>query len=331
MESTKDSDLRFPSWCIMAFADYRCQDIWHAVGRLKSMNYSTASGYGNEKHRYQMRVSHDERTGIHRVLLEHGGVCVMHTDPAVGPERSFQRLAKHQVPLYTHARGARWNWTVRTTSVAIAALQALPEGFATHNVGEGLSLSLASWPLDADLLRDLHAELRTAMDTYGAADLTTVYGKTYVNNGRKILEQAMEDGQVYTYAGKTTAPGRAFGPVARQVLAWLAVHVFGSADVPLWAHLITYPNPTTCKLAWHSDSEEGINPHCICSITFLEDPEHGARPFDVRLKSVEAANKEARRVEKVSRHAKREARVGLERFGFTVKRARTGDDETGDV
>ncbi len=40
-----------------------------------------------------MRVSHDHKTGIHRVLLEHGGVCIMQSDPAGGPTRSFQRLA----------------------------------------------------------------------------------------------------------------------------------------------------------------------------------------------------------------------------------------------
>ncbi len=248
-----------------------------------------------------MRVSHDPKTGIHRVLLEHGGVCIMQSDPAGGPTRSFQRLAKHQVPLYPRARGARLNWTIRTTSPHVLAHA--PGGYAVHPVGEGLTLALASWPLDADTLRDLHAELRAAMDEHGAADVTTAYGNTSTNAGRKILEMACVEGQQYTYAGKKTPPGKAFGPVARRVLEYFVRNVFfgervaeGDAIADLWAHLIFYPSADTCKLAWHSDSESGLNSHIIASVTFLEDPVHGARPFDVRLKSVEAANKAERKL-----------------------------------
>jgi hypothetical protein len=158
------------------------------------------------------------------------------------------------------------------------------DGYTTHAIGSGLVLGVAAWPLEKELLAELHAELAAEMRLFGHADKTTVWGKTHDNAGRMVLDQANVEGKTYTYSGKTTAPGRAFGPAARKALAHFAQHIFHCAADELWAHAVWYPDPALCKLGWHSDSEAGINPHTIMSVTFLDDQEGGVRPFDVRLK-----------------------------------------------
>ena len=58
----------------------------------------------------------------------------------------------------------------------------------------------------------------------------------------------------------------------------------------VWAHCVYYPTPD-CQLGWHSDSEDGVSPHSVFSLTFLEDRVNGPRPFCVRLKSRVIENK----------------------------------------
>lgn len=235
----------------------------------------------------------DLKTGIWRVFLNDGSVVVMFT---LGPslDRSFQRLSKHRVPVWGKASGWRLNCTIRTDQAVDG-----PDfsTFGTNDLGEGLQLLLKQVEYPAALKR----ELFEAMQSFGEADVTTVFGRVSQNNGRKVLELAATDGKTYAYSGKTTKPGRAFGP---ETSAFLEREIVPALKVPLdslWCHLVFYPDPATCKLDWHSDSENGLNPHCIASITFLEDTERGVRPFDIRLKS---AVKEA----KVVKEAKKQKR-----------------------
>ncbi len=200
------------------------------------------------------RVEFNEKTRVWRAHLEHGAVCVMSSDPALGPAHSFQRLAQHQVPICKTARGGRLSWTVRTARLDGSVVADL-DAYTTHDLGQGLVLGIAPWPLDQALLLELHTELRVRVH-----DKTCLYSIT------------------------TTAPGCAFGPVSRSVLTHFADHIFHCAVEELWAHLVWYPDAATCKLAWHSDSEAGINPHTIMSVTFLDNEVEGVRPFEVRLK-----------------------------------------------
>lgn len=242
-------------------------------------------GFSKRK-RNTVQYKHHANTNIHRTMLGHGDVCIMASDPNNGPEHSFQRLAMHQVPVAKKSKGARLNWTIRTSRMDIPN-PILIDWEQRVDVGEGLWLLLSTWPLESTKLHDLYEELLLQMSQHGTPDETTVFGKTFTNNGRKVLELSHEAGHTYTYSGKTTAPGQAYGPIARSVLEYLSNVVFrGAVTVEeMWSHLVFYPNPQECKLSWHSDSENGVNPHCIMSVTFLDDPIMGPRPFDVRLKS----------------------------------------------
>lgn len=237
------------------------------------------------------------RGDTHRILLQHGMLACMASDWS-SASQSFQKKCEHRVPPAKHpVLGGRLSWTVRIRSTDI--LPAISFDTLTSAAGTAVALdasdcALLAWtPKQAhDLLGldmspecadELQRELRADMIKHGHPDITRVFGKTHFNKGRRVLEQAHTDGQQYTYGGKTTQSGKAFGPVARRVLQSLA-HTLGLPDSAcFWAHLVYYPTPD-CKLAWHQDAEKGINPHLIFSMTFLDDPIHGARPFDVRLK-----------------------------------------------
>jgi hypothetical protein len=151
-------------------------------------------------------VEHDTKTRIHRVFLRDGTMCAMASDSLRGPTASFQRLARHRVPVWGKAKGARWSWTIRTAGDIVVDRTRWPEHI---EVGQGAELWLR--PMDFVWFDRLKAELLRDVLAYGHADVTTVYGKTSNNNGRLVLEMAHEPGQTYSYAGKTTAPGRAFG------------------------------------------------------------------------------------------------------------------------
>jgi hypothetical protein len=223
-------------------------------------------------------VEFSEKTGIHRAFLSNECVAVMYSSDATKP---FQRLAKHRVPVYAKAKGWRLNWTIRTSAKRINPdLSRFPQ---TVDIGEGLELKLKVIPESLSLLQQ---ELLGTLKIYGHPDVTTVFGRQSDNNGRMVLEQSLHGGKSYAYSGKVTTPGVPFGPHALEYLNQVAVVEFGVPLDELWAHLVYYPDPAICKLDWHSDSEDGVNPNMIMSVTFLEDPEKGIRPFDVRLKSL---------------------------------------------
>ncbi len=230
----------------------------------------------------------DPQTKIHRVHLHDGGVCVMYSKDNGSKEESFQTLAEHQVPLYKEAKGWRLNWTIRTEAPLLDKTD-LSSYTQRYDLGDGLSLLLKKIAYDPllkqELFNDLHA--------HGYIDETLdFHGVMSQNGGRMSLQQAYTPGRTYTYGGKTTPPGIVFGPRATAFLEQYAAKEFGTND--LWAHIAYYPNAHDCKLSWHGDKLDGINPHMIMSVTFLEDPIEGIRPFDVRLISEKEKNQDER-------------------------------------
>lgn len=229
------------------------------------------------------------KNGTHRIGLRDGQTVAMASDPQ--SQKSFQALAVHQVPKLENkdfvGKGWRLNFTVRTmeTEKKIQNPLTLDGDFTPTSrvdIGEGCQVLLWDKLLSKEDKPALRAELLQIINKKGTADVTKMYGKTYTNKGRKVLEMAAEEGFKYRYAGKTVT-GIAFTPLVRDVLMPKMAQLFGVPIDKLWAHLVFYPT-RECKLDWHDDGEDGINPHLIVSITFLEHP-HFPRAFDVRLKS----------------------------------------------
>lgn len=243
---------------------------------------SSKSHAGTEK---TYNYVYQDRHGVHRVELGHGTLVMMESNHEQGDEKSFQRLCQHRVPKAgKHVRGGRLNWTIRihNPNINVNRSRLMPQDTIDINENARLLVWNQLPEMTEDELCALHKELLDDMEAHGNADRTFVFGKWHENNGRKVLEQAMSDGQTYRYGGKTTDPGKAFGPHARKALERLAQMVGVQGTDAFWAHLVYYPD-ASCKLGWHSDAEDGINPHAIFSVTFLDDPVNGARPFDVRL------------------------------------------------
>ncbi len=132
-------------------------------------------------------------------------------------------------------------------------------------------------------LETLKKELLDTIRGSGVADVTKMWGKTFDNKGRRVLEMAEKPGFKYHYAGKTVT-GIEFSPCVQTIVVPKMAEIFGVHASKIWGHLVFYPT-SECKLDWHDDGEDGINPHMIASITFLEFPQKGARPFQVRAKA----------------------------------------------
>lgn len=233
-----------------------------------------------------------EKSGIHKVFLNHGELCGMLSSPN---GKNFQALCQHCVPAYAKARGARWSVTFRARGVIEDPLSLKDKWTEFTEIGEGCYIGTRkSSPF---VHTNLSKELITMMHQFGTPDKTTVYGKTFDNKGRKVLELSYEGGQTYTYSGKTTSPGQPFG---KETLAFLRAELLFGESVSVedvWAHMVYYPTPD-CQLGWHQDNENGLNPHAIISLTLLEDPELGVRPFYVRLLSDKKKNKK-KKIKKV--------------------------------
>ena len=222
-----------------------------------------------------------DKTQTHSFMLGHGDVIGM---SSIVTGKSFQSEIVHRVPA-AKTTGGRLNLTVRTI-----ANQIDPDLKDSHHRSYPISATstVFLWDGDSKLfseeeINEIQKELFQTIEQHGVADVTKMFGKTFENKGRKVLELANVDGFKYTYAGKTVT-GIAFTPLVRQLVMPRLAKIFGVEESKLWAHLVYYPT-SECKLDYHDDGEDGINPHMIVSITFLEDPVGGVRPFQVRLKS----------------------------------------------
>lgn len=230
----------------------------------------------------------DKKTQAHSFYLGHGHTVAMASSPKnrTGSTGSFQARAVHEVPYLKseHAEGWRLNLTVRTIAREIrdplTDLDFKPT--KDYDIGEGCHVLV--WDniftthenemIQGCLLETIHAK--------GIPDITKMYGKTFTNKGRKVIEMSGNDGFEYHYAGKTVT-GIAWPRLIRELVVPKLSQIFGVQDDELWGHLVYYPT-SECKLDYHDDGEDGINPHLIVSITYLENPKK-PRPFRVRLKS----------------------------------------------
>ena len=228
---------------------------------------------------------HIGRTGIYNIHLRDGDVIGMISDPNLPKSKSFQSVYEHCVPVYKKAKGSRLNLTIRCKDGSIPKyLLNAKSAQKIIKLDEHSAIVLWTELVGKEQLQAIHDELLEQLHKFGNPDHTFVFGKTHTNNGRKILELANEKGQTYRYAGKTTSAGQPFGPLTREFIENTIVPLVGVDIKNIWAHLVLYPDPSICKLSWHGDSKDGINPHCIISLTMLEDKINGPRPFQVRKK-----------------------------------------------
>ena len=232
-------------------------------------------------------------TGIYSFNLRDGQLAGMISDPSRGSQ-SFQRLIKHCVPRRSTrtVQGYRINCTFRVQEDAPVNNLLLPlDEDKTNDRGETgetvmivkphCAVKLWSGILTRGENTVLHLELKRQLEEHGRPDTTLVFGRTHANRGRRVLELAHTAGQTYTYGGKTTPPGVPFGEAARLVIRNKIAPRLGVAPDKIWAHVVYYPSADT-SLGWHGDAEKGINPHAVLSLTFLENPAAGVRPFQVR-------------------------------------------------
>lgn len=236
-----------------------------------------------------MKSDRNNKTGICKFFLKHGTLCGMLSSPSTN--KSFQTLCEHRVPPCPIAQGGRLSITFRAKGVVDDPLKAREKWDMFTSIGEGCFIG---GKLLKNLSSQLVEELFTQMKEHGTPDKTVVFGKSHENKGRKVLELSFKGGQVYSYGGKTTAPGQPFG---EHTLVFLKEEeLFGSSVSveEIWAHMVYYPTPD-CRLGWHSDNENGLNPHAIISLTLLENPALGIRPFDVRLLSDKQKNKKTKK------------------------------------
>ena len=233
------------------------------------------------------RVRKAERTGIVGVPLGQDPNYAFHavamaSDPDPIKGSSFQNIAQHCVPVLKGdgARGGRLNLTFRTFSEELPSPSRLE---CSEKIALGTNAWLMLWNglVSDEQNEKIQACLANTIDQHGVADETVVFGKRYTNRGRMAVDMAHKAGFEYRYAGKTIT-GIEWPPLIQEVVLPRVAELFGVDSDTIWAHLVYYPIPD-CKLGWHDDGEDGINPHFILSLTYLEDPEK-PRTFQVRLK-----------------------------------------------
>jgi hypothetical protein len=117
---------------------------------------------------------------------------------------------------------------------------------------------------------DMFAEIKDSLQP----DITTIFGKTYKNEGRMSSELMSESHWsnanqfVYKY-GRKTHVGQKMGPLVSALLK----QVEHATSQPMdWVHATYYPTGQT-KLAQHSDDETTIAVGSdIACLTFMRDP-----------------------------------------------------------
>jgi hypothetical protein len=228
--------------------------------------------------------SYSAKSKIHTFKLQHGQTVAMASAPG---SDSFQKLAVHGVhpeSAKSTCRGWRMNLTVRTMSKDLQK-NPLDSAYCSsrYAIGEGCEILLWDNLFSAQEISDLQNVLLQTIHNNGVPDVTRLFGQEYTNKGRKVIEMASTPNFKYHYGGKTVT-GIQYPNLIRELVVPRMSGVFGVLPETIWFHLVYYPTPD-CKLDMHDDGEDGINPHMIMSITFLEDPIRGARRFRVRLKS----------------------------------------------
>jgi hypothetical protein len=244
---------------------------------------------------------YDQATKAHRFYLGDGHLVAMASSPT-NPAGSFQRLAMHEVPYLKgdKTEGYRYNLTVRTFSKTIRDPLTLTRNdqLKDHDLGQGCHVLVWQNLWTSEENEQIRQCLKDTITTHGVADKTILYGREFLNKGRSVVDMAelsSPDGNAvfeYRYARKAVK-GIPFQAVIQNLVLPRLATIFGVKPSDLWCHLVYYPTPD-CKLDYHDDGEDGINPHLIASLTYLEYPEH-PRAFRVRLKSDFPQKKDGRR------------------------------------
>lgn len=233
---------------------------------------------------------YNPKTKTWTFYLGHGEMVAMASSPS--GTASFQRLAMHSVPYLKgdKAEGWRLNLTIRTSAETIRDPLLLKNG-KRYEIGEGCYVQQWTDMFTAEENEQIRECLFGTITAKGVADITKVYGKEFTNKGRKVLELACEEGFEYHYGGKTVK-GIAYPELIRQLVVPKMAELYGVVCEQIWGHLVYYPT-SECKLDWHDDGEDNINPHLIVSLTYLEHP-NKPRAFRVRLKSNKSVTGEPR-------------------------------------
>ena len=228
-----------------------------------------------------------ERNGTYSIKLDHGTSVAMVSDNK-GP--SFQADFEHCVPKRKNVVGMRYNITFRAKTINPERnVESIVEQ-SEHHIPLNKNSHICMWQtglFSKESVATMFDELKSDTVPY-TADKTYVFGKWHTNNGRTYVEMGWTAGQTYAYAGKTTDPGIEFPPEIKRNVVETVAPLFGVEPCEIWAHVVRYPCESS--LGWHSDSEQGIDPHFILSTTFLEHhgvgkrKSLGARDFQIRKK-----------------------------------------------
>ena len=230
-----------------------------------------------------------EKNNTYSIALDHGTTVAMLSN-ATGS--TFQSQFEHCIPKRTKAYGKRYNITFRSKTLLNKRDVDSIVKQSEHSIVLNDNSHLCLWQttlFDKTSIDTMFEELKSCDMT---PDKTFVYGTWHLNNGRTYVEMGWEPGQTYTYAGKTTTPGIEFPPEIKQNVSNIIAPLFGVEPKDIWAHVVCYPSKSS--LGWHSDAEQGIDPHFILSTTFLEHHSKGkawgkrkspgVRDFQVRKK-----------------------------------------------
>jgi hypothetical protein len=165
------------------------------------------------------------------------------------------------------------SFTARLTSATFPSFASEQRPFLI----EGQLLNGPSWD-----------EIYQAVEKDLEDDTTTLFGQTFLNNGRKSCEYVTwEEPQtfVYTY-GRTRHFGKPMPALVHKILNALhTIHTDHSFD---WIHVTYYPNNNT-KLAYHADNEKEIcknsNIFCVSFTNGFESRPVNIKPTPVKKSS----------------------------------------------
>jgi len=230
-----------------------------------------------------------QKNNTYSISLDHGTTVAMLSD---SKSFNFQSQFEHCIPKRANVSGIRYNITFRSKTTTTTRDVESIVSQCEHSITLNEHSHICMWQttlFDKSSMVNMFDELKACDMT---PDKTFVYGKWHTNNDRCYVEMGWKPGQTYTYAGKTTSPGIEFPPEIKKNVSSVIAPLFGVEPEHIWAHVVRYPPKSS--LGWHSDAEQGIDPHFILSTTFLEHHSKGkswgkrkspgARDFQVRKK-----------------------------------------------
>jgi hypothetical protein len=189
----------------------------------------------------------------------------------------FQSKYTHELLESKIQTGPRLSLTYRLTSSRMGKVQ-------SHSVPVDVSYLV----LENDFCSKScsYSEVYNELKDYLQPDVTSMFGKTYTNNGRMSGEFMLQTiwpnpiEFVYQY-GNTKHYGNPMSPALVKLSHLLAERQHINFD---WCHVTWYPNEM-CKISAHADDEPEIKPNSdIACISFMENPKD-TRDLRFRIKN----------------------------------------------